>query len=396
MFNKMTVGGNISKRSLQLIAAPLAMAISSFSYGYEIKAGDTTATVYGTLMLDTTYYSGNNSGTFFSYTNVATDHEYETNGNVDMNAYRSRFGFTTATPTPEGPFNTKIEGDFFGSNGTFRIRQAYGEWNGILAGQTWINFGSFLGAMPVINFVGMPGGPRAHRQAQLRYSTGNFHVALENPKDRGGTVDAIDSTGGVKTSAAKSRVPDLTVRWEDNKGDFQYAISGLARALEYDAEGSRARTNKWSDDTAFGWGLGLSAAYNVTDKMTVHGTFTTGDGIGGYVNGTPLNTPAFIGQNGSLETIKETGFAVSSTYKVGPGKIGLGYGQVKLDLDDAAANKTFTGTTYDFTSSLFLNYIWTPRKNITYAIESGYHSVEKVNAGSGNEVTVEAAIMYSF
>lgn len=381
---------------LGLLVAPVAMAASGFSYGYEIKAGETTATIYGTAMLDVTLYSGANNGSNFNYTSIAVDGEHRGDGNIDMNAYRSRFGFTTSTPTALGPFTTKIEGDFFGGSGTFRIRQAYGEWDNILAGQTWINFGSFLGAMPVINFVGMPGGPRAHRQTQFRYSWGNFHAALENPKDRGGTLAAIDSSHGVTTSTAKSRLPDLTLRYEDDKGDFNYAVSGLLRSLEYDAQGFEKRTDNWSDDKALGWGLGLSAAWNATDKLTLHGAFTTGTGVGGYVNGSPLNTPAYVSTKGNLETIDETGFTVSGTYKIGPGKIGLGYGQVKLDLDDAKKDKAYTGTLYDASSSVFLNYIWSPLKNITYGVETGYHTVDKATGESGDEMTLEGMIMYSF
>lgn len=379
-----------------LIVAPLAMSISSLSQAYEVKAGDTSATIYGTVMLDTAFYSGRNSGDFFSYSTIATDGQRKGNGNINMNANRSRFGFTTSTPTAKGPFNTKIEGDFFGSGSTLRLRQAYGEWNGILAGQTWINFGSFIGAMPVINFVGLPGGPVAHRQAQFRYSIDNFHIALENPKGRGGSVDATDATRGVTASTSKNRFPDLTVRYENNKGDFQYAISGLVRSLEYDAKSSPARTNEWGSDNAVGWGAALAAAYNLTPSITLHGAVTTGDGMGGYINGSPLTVPGYVDNSGELKTIKSTGFTLSSTYKIGPGKLGIGYGQVKMDLDAAAKTRSFSSTPYDFTSSAFINYLWSPLKNVTYGLETGYNSVGKVGDENGNEVSVEAAVLYSF
>jgi hypothetical protein len=383
-------------RLIGLIITPFAMGLSTLSQAYEIKAGDTSATVYGTVMLDTAYYSGRNNGDFFSYSTIATDGQHKGNGNIDMNAYRSRFGFTTSTPSANGPFNTKIEGDFFGGSGTFRLRQAYGEWNGILAGQTWINFGSFIGAMPVINFVGLPGGPVAHRQAQFRYSYENWHIALENPKGRGGSVDSVDASHGVTASTSKNRFPDLTLRYENNKGDFQYAISGLVRSLEYDAKSNTSRTNGWGSDNAVGWGAALAAAYNLTPRITLHGAVTTGDGIGGYINGSPLSTPGYVDNSGELKTIKSTGFTLSSTYKIGPGKLGIGYGQVKMDLDDAAKTRSFNSTPYDFTSSAFVNYLWSPLKNVTYGLETGYNSVGKVGDENGSEVSIEAAVLYSF
>jgi hypothetical protein len=248
----------------------------------------------------------------------------------------------------------------------------------------------------VINFVGLPGGPVAHRQAQFRYSYDNWHVALENPKGRGGSVDSTDAAHGVTASTSKNRFPDLTLRYENNKGDFQYAISGLARSLEYDAKSSTSRTNEWGSDNAIGWGAALAAAYNLTPLITLHGAVTTGKGIGGYINGSPITTPAYVDESGSLETIKSTGFTLSSTYKIGPGKLGLGYGQVKMDLDDAAQTPTFSSGTYDFTSSAFLNYLWSPLKNVTYGVETGYNTVGKVGDAGGNEVSVEAAVLYSF
>jgi hypothetical protein len=382
--------------TIGLIIAPMAMAISQLAQAYEIKAGDTTATVYGTVMLDTAYYSGKNNGDFFSYSTVATDGQRKGDGNIDMNAYRSRFGFTSSTPTSKGPFNMKIEGDFFGTGGTLRLRQAYGEWNHILAGQTWINFGSFIGAMPVINFVGLPGGPVAHRQAQFRVSFDNWHIALENPKGRGGAVDSTDAAHGVTASTSKNRLPDLTVRYENDKGDFQYAISGLARALEYDAKSSTTRTDNWGSDNAIGWGAALAAAYNLTPTITLHGAFTTGKGIGGYINGAPQTTPAYVDESGDLATIRSTGYTLSGTYKIGPGKLGIGYGQVKMDLDAAARTKTFSSGTLDSTSSTFVNYLWSPLKNVTYGVETGYNTAGKVGDDNGSEVSVEASVLYSF
>jgi len=396
VYDRKTTRGSAQSRKFGLLIAPLAMALSGLAQAYEIKAGDTTATVYGTIMLDTAYYSGKNNGDFLSYTTIAEDGEHKGDGNLDMNAYRSRVGFTTSTPTASGPFTTRIEGDFFGGSGTFRLRQAWGEWNGLLAGQTWINFGSFIGAMPVINFVGLPGGPIAHRQAQVRYSIGDWHIALENPKGRGGTVDATDVAHGVTTSASKNRFPDLTVRYENDKGDFQYAISGLVRSLEYDAEGNTNVTNKWSNGNAVGWGAALAAAYNLTPAITLHGAVTKGDGIGGYVNGAPIFTPAYVDDKGSLQTIKEFGYTLSSTFKMGPGALGIGYGQVKLDLNDAAKTSTFTSGAYNFTSSGFVNYLWSPLKNVTYGLETGYNTIGKVGGDNGSEVSVEAAILYSF
>jgi hypothetical protein len=170
----------------------------------------------------------------------------------------------------------------------------------------------------------------------------------------------------------------------------------MLRELEYDAQNNISVTNAWKDDHAVGWGVALSAAYNLTSDMTLHGSVTKGDGMGGYVNGAPIFTPGYVNGSGELKTIKEVGYTMSATYKVGPGKVGLGYGQVKLDMNDAAKTTTFTSGPYNSTSSAFLNYLWSPLKNITYGIETGYSTVGKVGGSTGDEVSVEAAVLYSF
>ena len=54
----------------------------------------------------------------------------------------------------------------------------------------------------------------------------------------------------------------------------------------------------------------------------------------------------------------------------------------------ATANETFEG--------VFLNYIWSPIRNVTYGIEAGYHTREQVNGDDGDAVRIQGMVQYSF
>src|SRR5690554_1266644 len=103
-------------------------------------------------------------------------------GHFDASATQSRIGVKATLPQD---VKITVEGDF-ASGGNFRLRHAFGEYNGVLAGQTWSNYNSFTGNTPTLDFNGAAGwaGYQA-RTAQLRYTTGGLSVAAEDPKSSG-------------------------------------------------------------------------------------------------------------------------------------------------------------------------------------------------------------------
>lgn len=370
------------QKYLKPTALALAISIINTAHAYDFKVGETTASIYGYAKLDIIYDVNDKLGlTSGRGTAARLDGEAGSDGHFDMHAYQSRLGFSTSTPVSGSTLRTVIEGDFYGGgNGGLRLRHAYGEWNGILAGQTWTNFYGMVAGTPTIDFEGVGGHPLGHRQAQFRYTNENFAVALEDPDDRGGQVDAI---------GAKNRLPDLTIRYTDGSGPIKYSASAVARYLEYDTAGQLSPA---SDDSALGWGFGLEAAMDITAALTVRAGLTHGDGIGGYINGNPKISPAFVDENGTLQTIRATGGTLGATLKAGPGSINVAYSRMDSDLDDNPAYLTHNDTFEEW----WANYIWSPAERISYGIEASWHRREQTDGDEGDALRLQGMVMYSF
>ncbi|MYL23764.1 hypothetical protein GLV89_08155 [Halomonas alkaliantarctica] len=393
----MTIQKTFKKASL-FSASALALAVASSSHAVDFEVGNTTASVYGYAKLDIIYDVDDNLGDLVSSgtrNNITLDGVDSAEGHTTMHARQSRIGFSTSTPLKGSTLETKIEGDFYGGGGELRLRHAYGSWNGILAGQTWTNFYGFVAGTPTIDFGGTFGTGNQARQTQLRYTTGNFSVSLEDPDGLGGDESAtVTIPGTVPTSVntSKSNLPDLIARYTDTSGPFKYSASGVLRHLEYDSEGQTNAPNFYDDDSTLGWGIALEGAMNVSEALTLRAGVTHGDGIGSYMNISPLASPAYADSNGDLEAVEGTGGTVGASLKAGSGAVNVAYSAATVDLDDAF----FGANRNDTFESVHLNYIWSPADRISYGIETSWHSREVKDGRDGDAVRIQGMAMYSF
>ncbi|MBR2513799.1 MAG: hypothetical protein IKE45_07215 [Halomonas sp.] len=376
----------IKKTTAILSVSALAIAISSASQAVELQAGDTTLNLYGYAKLDMIYDVDAKLSNAVGRQNIRLDGVDGSDGHFDAHAFQSRLGFITSTPVGGSTLRTMLEGDFYGPNNNFRLRHAYGEWDGLLAGQTSTNFGGFLGMTPTVDFNGQPGQANVGRQAQLRYTVDGFSVALEDSGSLGGNLGGQlpDSDDELKNS-----LPDLTLRYQGGVGDVNYAASALLRRIEY-----YSALND-SDEGTTGWGINLEASTAVTDGVMLRGSITHGDGVGGYQYISP-GPAGYVDSNGNVQSITGTGGTAGISVAAGPGNVNFAYGIATVDLDDAVADGALSAASNDTYEGYFLNYIWSPVRNVTYGVEVGYHTREVQDGRDGDAVRLQGMVQYNF
>ncbi len=379
-----------------LPAGLLALVISQQAGAVEFNMGNTTASVYGFAKLDLIYDVDNDLGDLAARPRILIDGQRGSDGHFTMHPYQSRLGFKTQTPVEGSPLVTQVEIDWMDNppeGGDLRLRHAYGSWNGVLAGKTWTNFGSRLSRTPIIDFAPSPGQSKSGRKAQLRYSWNGFHVALENP-DPDDFKDSVaakfnPARGGYAPHPdIKQEVPDITLRYQAASERLAYSAAAVARRLSVEAEGTGV------DDSATGWGISTAARFKATERLTLRGALTYGDGIGEYLQNNP-SAPAFVNGD-SVETISAWGANLGASLAVGPGAINLGYGISRADLNDVrnaglpgaeGANKQF--------QAVHLNYIWSPATRISYGMEMGYHTRDVADGRDGDALRLQGMVKYA-
>ncbi|TWX73692.1 DcaP family trimeric outer membrane transporter [Colwellia sp. C1TZA3] len=209
-----------NKKKLLLATGLLAMA-GSATAGYEIKLSDEdTITFGGYIKLDARYVDGN--------INSITNDYWAGAGNVgdisrtSLRATESRFN----TKYVHGDVTGFIELDFHGGGGNEivsnsanpRLRHAFIKYKNILVGQTWSTFMNTSSLVDAVDFAGPLNAVAFIRQGQVRYTQGNFQVALENPESD-------------KGDSSQDSMPDVVVKYTFNGDWGNVSVAGLARQL---------------------------------------------------------------------------------------------------------------------------------------------------------------------
>ncbi len=150
----------------------------------------------------------------------------------------------------ETRFNTKyvhgdvtgfIELDFYGGGGNEiisnsvhpRLRHAFIKYKNVTVGQTWTTFMNTSALAETADFGGPLLAAAFGRNTQIRYTSGNLQLSLENPESYGG--DPTQDT-----------MPDVVAKYSF-KGDWgNVSVAGLARQLN---------TSLGNTESAFGYSV---------------------------------------------------------------------------------------------------------------------------------------------
>ena len=273
---------------------------------FRIPGSEMWLRVYGFAELDWVHAFNNDNSdidysTFAPYLPLHGSEQAKSGGRDYFTARPTRFGIEAGRSTKYGFLDAKIEGDFnneprtgnsavYGTSANvftqhatnsygFRLRQAYGEFAGLLAGQTWSTFMDVDNFPETVDFNG-PVGATFIRQPQIRYAyptqkAGTFIVALENSVTY--VLDVTDPSSPTAMSNSHSRIPDLVVRWDRNFEFGALSLRAVTQQLRLNGGGV--------DATRQGFGAAASGLVKTRGgKDFLTWGVTGGKGIGRYLN----------------------------------------------------------------------------------------------------------------
>ena len=320
---------------------------------------------------------------------VADGTEPDVDPYADYHAQFSRFWFSADHVTEGGDkIKAYIEADMFGggnntlvgnetSTNTYAVslRHAYVSWNKWLAGQTWSNFQDVAALPDAVDFVGVTDGTVFVRQAQLRYTSGPFSVAIENPQT---TVTAFG--GASRFNSGDNVMPDITGRYVA-KGDWgHFSVAGLVRQF------------KNADETETGAAVSVSGKFNLGASDDIRYMVNAGSGIGRYM-AFGLGSDVVQDASGDIHALDGYGAFVAWRHAFGPKLRGnLMYSAAHLDNDVAL---TGFGVT-ERSQSFHANLIYSPFPKLDIGAEIGWGQRSLEDDREGDLKRIHTHVKYSF
>jgi hypothetical protein len=374
---------NKLRMAIRSTAAVAILGMAGQAGAITFNAGDVEASIYGYAQFNASYDMNQDLGNanYGSFGSLGDDpdtaiNDEDVEGHFAATAQQSRIGFT-ATHTEGVKFT--VEGDFNGGSGGFRLRHAFGEYNGFLAGQTWSNYNSWVGNTSILDFNAAAGNAgRQLRNAQVRYTTGPLSFSLEDPSNGG-----VIGTG----ASQKSGTPALTAKLEDSQGGLSYSVAAMAKQVSSD--------NGTADDSAIGYGAFGALSFKITDMISLQGAMNFVDGAGSYLYQSGMADAYVV--NGSIETISGFGGAIGVGVGLdGGSSLNVGVGMTEVDWDDAKADNVAVAGKDETRQNIFANYQWSPVKNVLMAVEYSFWDAETVAGKSTDASRVMYVSRYSF
>lgn len=313
----------------------------------------------------------------------------------DAGAKFSRLGIGIDTVTDNNDkLGAFVEWDFFGGalgneNATntygVTLRHAYAYWNKWLAGQTWSTFMDTAALPDAVDFIGPTDGVVFVRQPQIRYTTGNFQISLEDPQ-----TTIIPRGGGAAASSDRGAVPDLAARytWKGTWGHF--GIAGLLRDLRVDRPA--AGTTPAIEDSQFGGALGVSGKFNIGERNDIRYQVSAG-AISRYI-GLGVTSDSVLDLNNDLEGIDGVAGYVAWRHVFANKKLRSNLMYARSDYDNPVA---FTGTGVTKSSQSFrLNFIYSPLPKLDVGVEYMVGRREVESGAEGDIDRLQFMAKYSF
>ncbi|WKE67305.1 DcaP family trimeric outer membrane transporter [Gallaecimonas kandeliae] len=388
-----------------LIAGAIGAVLSMPSHAaFELLKTDNTTVTFGGYAKASVMYSKFSDGTPASNSvgrnyyvpstvTVCTASCGDNNPVLDFTAKETRFNFGTKTELEGHTLTTYLEMDFLSSytgdervsnSNAPRVRHAYFTYDNWLFGQTYTTFQNTGALAETVDFLGPADGTVFNRQVQIRYTSGNWQFAAENPET---TYSAYGSTG--KVDEDTSVMPDLVARY-NMKGDWGHlVVAGLVRQLRADTVDMNG--NKQNNQTATGYGISVSGLFKVGSMDDFRFMVSGGDGMGRYVALNAING-ANADADGGLNTISTVGgFAAYRHMWNDKLRSTVMYSGTFANNNDSGA----TGLTKSV-QSWHANIMYSPVKPITFGVEYIFGERKLENGAKGSLDRLQFAAKYVF
>lgn len=401
------------------IRAKDAVVVGDIPGSFRLPNSETSLRLYGFAELNMVHeMKGDNTdsdySTFLPYAPLSGSAAANKTGRNYLHARTSRFGIEASTPTKYGPVGIKVEGDFnneprsgnsavYGTMGNiftqqatnsydFRLRHAYGQFGGLLIGQTWSTFMDVDNSPETVDFNG-PIGSTFIRQPQIRYTyptkdSGSFTVAAEN------SVSYVLDNTGAATTAGFSRVPDLIGRWDKSFDWGAVSIRGVSHEHRLDDGAGVALSRR-------GYGLAASGLYKTVGDDFLTWAITGGNGIGRYFN--YIEGAFYDAANNKILMEKALGVVLGYQHKSSDtlrfnGSVGIQKDYKNEYTDFARANGLDSGR-FGINEKIWqahLGFIWNPVKGVDIGTEYIFGRRTTLAGETGDMSRINFSAKYNF
>ena len=311
---------------------------------------------------------------------------------TDFTAQASRLSIGAQRDVGSKKATGYLEMDFLGSaqgnervsnSYSPRLRRAYLDYNGLRIGQEWSTFQNTSAIPESASFLALSDGMVFMRQPMVRYTSGNFQVALET-----GNATITPSAGSGRIEADGNSIPDVIARY-NLKGDYgNISVSAIGRQL-------RLETGTSIDDSTFGYGLNVAGRVKVGEKSDIRFQAAAGEGMGRYIGLNALNGAALDPSTGELEAIPSYGGYAAYRHPFGDtARFNIGYSALFADNPDflTVLNPASTKSVQSGYAAL----LWDIAPKITMGAELMYGVKERENGDDGSITRATFSTKYGF
>lgn len=305
-------------------------------------------------------------------------------GNNNISARQTRFSLDVRGDESSGHFRAYVEGDFFGDANAFRMRHGYGEWRGLLGGQTWSTFQDITARPPTLDYEG-PDAEVFVRQPMLRYTRQasdafEWSIAVEDQNSQ------LTLPGGA-TGGGRSAMPDVParVRLQSDRGHIQ--LAGIVRQLRYVSDGGGTK------EQTIAFGGNLSAKAKLFGRDAIMGHVAAGSGLGRYIEafgGT--GSDALLTADGELEALNSFA-AVLAYVHVWSDRLqsSVAGGIATVDNQDDQPDTAIAAT-----RSAHANLVYSPNQRVSLGGELMWGEREDKDDATGSATRFQFSVQYKF